>query len=98
LGCNKDLKIDLHIHSTASDGTLTPSEILALAETLHLGAISLTDHDAVDGNRDLLRTGIPRSIGFLTGYRNQCTATVLFFLFLEVFIYSVMGSISRIRH
>jgi len=67
LGCNKNVRIDLHIHSTASDGTLTPSEILALAETLSPGAISLTDHDAVDGNRDLLRTGIPHSIGFLTG-------------------------------
>jgi predicted metal-dependent phosphoesterase TrpH len=67
LGCNKNVRIDLHIHSTASDGTLTPSEILAIAETLHLGAISLTDHDAVDGNRDLLRTGIPHSIKFLTG-------------------------------
>jgi len=67
LGCKQDVKIDLHIHSTASDGTLTPSEILELAEKLHLGAISLTDHDAVDGNRDMLKRGIPCSIGFLTG-------------------------------
>jgi 3',5'-nucleoside bisphosphate phosphatase len=74
----KDLKIDLHIHSTASDGTLTPFEILALAETLHLGAISLTDHDAVDGNRDLLRTGVPRSIKFLTGIEISALPPLLF--------------------
>jgi 3',5'-nucleoside bisphosphate phosphatase len=74
----KDLKIDLHIHSTASDGTLTPFEILALAETLHLGAISLTDHDAVDGNRDLLRTGVPRSIRFLTGIEISALPPPLF--------------------
>jgi 3',5'-nucleoside bisphosphate phosphatase len=74
----KDLKIDLHIHSTASDGTLTPIEILALAETLHLGAISLTDHDAVDGNRDLLRTGVPRSIRFLTGIEISASPPPLF--------------------
>ncbi len=67
MGCNKDVSIDLHVHSTASDGTLTPAEIVSLAESLHLGAISLTDHDAVDGNRELLQSGIPRSIGFLTG-------------------------------
>jgi 3',5'-nucleoside bisphosphate phosphatase len=74
----KDLKIDLHIHSTASDGTLTPFEILALAETLHLGAISLTDHDAVDGNRDLLRTGVPRSVKFLTGIEISALPPLLF--------------------
>jgi 3',5'-nucleoside bisphosphate phosphatase len=67
LGCKNKVKIDLHIHSTASDGTLTPSEIITLAENLHLGAISLTDHDAVDGNRDILQKGIPGSMGFLTG-------------------------------
>jgi 3',5'-nucleoside bisphosphate phosphatase len=67
LGCNIDAKIDLHIHSTASDGTLTPSEILELAKNLHLGAISLTDHDALDGNKDILKRGVPGSIGFLTG-------------------------------
>ncbi len=78
MGCNKDVKIDLHIHSTASDGTLTPSEILALAETLHLGAISLTDHDAVDGNRELLRKGIPHSIGFLTGIEISALPPSLF--------------------
>ncbi len=78
MGCNKDVKIDLHIHSTASDGTLTPSEILALAETLHLVAISLTDHDAVDGNRELLRKGIPHSIGFLTGIEISALPPSLF--------------------
>lgn len=78
MGCNKDLKIDLHIHSTASDGTLTPIEILALAETLHLGAISITDHDAVDGNRDLMRQGIPCSMGFLTGIEISALPPPLF--------------------
>jgi 3',5'-nucleoside bisphosphate phosphatase len=81
LGCNIDLKIDLHTHSTASDGTLTPSEILVLAESLHLGAISITDHDTVDGNRDLLRTGIPRSIGFLTGIEISSLPPSLFPVF-----------------
>jgi predicted metal-dependent phosphoesterase TrpH len=61
------VRIDLHIHSTASDGTLTPSEILALAQNLHLGAIAITDHDTLDGSKDALSLGIPPSVKFLTG-------------------------------
>jgi predicted metal-dependent phosphoesterase TrpH len=41
--------IDLHIHSTASDGTLTPEQVVARARELGLSAIALTDHDTVDG-------------------------------------------------
>jgi predicted metal-dependent phosphoesterase TrpH len=81
LGCKNKVKIDLHIHSTASDGTLTPVEILSLAETLHLGAISLTDHDALDGNRDILNKGVPDSIGFLTGVEISALPPSLFPVF-----------------
>ena len=41
--------VDLHLHSTASDGSCTPSELVALAEKLGLAAIALTDHDTVSG-------------------------------------------------
>ena len=61
------VRIDLHIHSTASDGTLTPAEIITLAQELELGAISITDHDSIAGSRDALRAGIPDSLEFLTG-------------------------------
>jgi len=67
LGYNTHVRIDLHIHSTASDGTLTPSEILVLAQNLHLGAIAITDHDTLDGSKDALLFGIPSSVKFLTG-------------------------------
>jgi hypothetical protein len=59
--------IDLHIHSTASDGTLTPAEIIALARRLGLGAISITDHDSIAGSREAVLGGIPEDLGFLTG-------------------------------
>jgi hypothetical protein len=59
--------IDLHIHSTASDGTLTPAEIIALALRLRLGAISITDHDSIAGSREALLDGIPEGLGFVTG-------------------------------
>ena len=41
--------IDLHVHSNASDGTLSPEEVLRLASAKHLDAIALTDHDTTDG-------------------------------------------------
>ena len=42
-------RIDLHIHSVYSDGTLTPTEIAERAKARGCAAISLTDHDTMDG-------------------------------------------------
>jgi 3',5'-nucleoside bisphosphate phosphatase len=67
LDYNNHLGIDLHIHSTASDGSLTPAEILDYALKLNLAAIALTDHDSIEGAREALETGIPSSLNFLTG-------------------------------
>lgn len=39
-------KVDLHIHSTASDGTWTPQELVAAAQAAGLGIIAVTDHDS----------------------------------------------------
>jgi len=61
------VRIDLHIHSTVSDGTLSPAEILTLAQKLDIAAISITDHDTLKGSRDALSCGIPPSVKFLTG-------------------------------
>ena len=61
------LGIDLHIHSTASDGSLTPSEILQQAQKLNLAAIAITDHDSLEGSKAAMGSGIPSSIHFLTG-------------------------------
>lgn len=63
----KQAGIDLHIHSTASDGTLSPVEILRLAEKLELGAISITDHDTLKGSKDLLEAAGSSHVRVLTG-------------------------------
>lgn len=63
----KQAGIDLHIHSTASDGTLSPVEILRLAEKLDLGAISITDHDTLKGSKDLLEAAGSSDVRVLTG-------------------------------
>ena len=41
--------IDLHTHTTASDGTLTPRELVARAADKGLAAVAITDHDTVEG-------------------------------------------------
>jgi 3',5'-nucleoside bisphosphate phosphatase len=47
--------IDLHMHSTFSDGSLTPVSLVEEAVRLGLTAIALTDHDTIDGVHPLLR-------------------------------------------
>lgn len=49
--------IDLHTHSTASDGTFSPTELVKLAKKKGLGALALTDHDTVAGNAEALEAG-----------------------------------------
>lgn len=44
--------IDLHVHSTASDGTLTPTEVVDHALAVGLSAFALTDHDTLRGIKE----------------------------------------------
>lgn len=46
------LKYDLHSHSTASDGTLTPSELVERARGAGVDVLALTDHDSTEGVRE----------------------------------------------
>ncbi len=64
---NQHAGIDLHIHTTASDGTLKPVQIISRAQRLNLKAIAITDHDTVAGSQEAVNCGIPPSLGFLTG-------------------------------
>lgn len=50
--------IDLHVHSTVSDGTLTPSELALYAKAKGLSAIALTDHDTIDGVEECRQKGL----------------------------------------
>ena len=49
--------IDLHVHSNASDGTLSPTEVVKLAKESGLSAIALTDHDTVSGIEEAMDAG-----------------------------------------
>jgi 3',5'-nucleoside bisphosphate phosphatase len=49
--------IDLHTHTTFSDGSLTPTELVEQAAALGLTAVAVTDHDTVDGLPEALAAG-----------------------------------------
>ncbi len=49
--------VDLHIHTSASDGVMTPSEIVRYAKSKGLQAIAITDHDTIDGVSEGLEEG-----------------------------------------
>jgi len=49
--------IDLHLHSTRSDGVRTPTELVTLSCALGLKAIAIADHDTVDGIDEALAAG-----------------------------------------
>ena len=67
MGCSSNVNIDLHIHSTASDGSLTPAQIIAHARRCGLAAIAITDHDTLAGAKMVMSTGLPHDIQFLSG-------------------------------
>lgn len=64
---SKSGTIDLHIHSTASDGSFRPEQIIEYAVSKGLSAIAITDHDTVAGVNTALRHGIPETLEFVTG-------------------------------
>jgi len=49
--------LDLHLHSTASDGQLSPADVVSLAARHGLRTIALTDHDSTDGINDAQTAG-----------------------------------------
>ncbi len=59
--------IDLHVHTTASDGSLSPSEVVRRAKTLGLKAIAITDHDTVAGVEEALKEGESYKVEVIPG-------------------------------
>jgi len=59
--------VDLHAHTTASDGSLTPSELIRYAKEKGLSAIAVTDHDAVAGLDEAMAEGEKLGIRVIPG-------------------------------
>ena len=75
--------IDLHLHSTWSDGTHTPEELVDMAHAAGLKAISITDHDTVDGTGEALAAGARRGVRIVPGVELS--------VFLDDFNFHLLG-------
>ncbi len=61
------LRADLHIHTTASDGTWTPAEVVAQALQCGLGLLAVTDHDSIANVAEVGKLATAAGIKFLPG-------------------------------
>ncbi|SDG89658.1 PHP domain-containing protein [Desulfosporosinus hippei] len=60
-------EVDLHCHTTASDGLLTPRELVRMAAEIGLKGIGITDHDTIQGWREAEEAGVQYKIEVLQG-------------------------------
>ncbi|MEU7111103.1 PHP domain-containing protein [Streptomyces sp. NPDC046182] len=65
------MRIDLHTHSTASDGTDTPAELVRNAAAAGLDVVALTDHDTTRGYADAI-AALPEGLTLVTGMELSC--------------------------
>src|ERR1700691_1918909 len=64
--------VDLHCHSTASDGTLAPAAVVQLARRNGLSALALTDHDTIGGISEAATEAPKLGLDFLPGIEISC--------------------------
>lgn len=67
------MKYDLHTHSTASDGTLTPTELVHRAHEKGVTTLSLTDHDTTDGCAEAQIAADDLGLNFVSGIELSVT-------------------------
>ncbi|MCX4586814.1 PHP domain-containing protein [Streptomyces sp. NBC_01481] len=65
------MRIDLHTHSTASDGTDTPAELVRNAAAAGLDVVALTDHDTTRGHAEAI-AALPEGMTLVTGAELSC--------------------------
>ncbi len=60
-------RVDLHVHTTASDGQLTPTETVRKALEIGLAAVAITDHDTTEGVPEALEAARGTGLGVIPG-------------------------------
>lgn len=65
--CYNENMVDLHTHSTASDGEKSPSELVFAAKESGVDVLALTDHDTVDGLEEAARAAKEAGLVFVPG-------------------------------
>ena len=66
------MPVDLHVHSTASDGSESPSEVVRLATRAGLSAVALTDHDTLEGVAEAGDEAERQGIELIPGVELSC--------------------------
>lgn len=66
------IKAEFHCHTTASDGTLSPTEVVQLAKTNKVSILAITDHDTVDGLLEGKAAAEALNITFIPGIELSC--------------------------
>ncbi len=108
---NMYTKGDFHIHSTYSDGSLTPSQVVRLAKERYVDIMSITDHNNTDGIDEAITEGRKNNITVIPGVElstryNDCRVHVLGYfkddsykndLLKEVLLKVKQGKIKGIR-
>ena len=65
------MRIDLHVHSNASDGTDAPTEVMRRAAAAGLDVVALTDHDTQAGLAEA-RAALPDGLTLIPGMELSC--------------------------
>lgn len=69
------MKIDLHTHSTVSDGTQSPADVAAAAARAGLDGLALTDHDSTEGWEECAEASRRHGLVFVPGMEISCRTT-----------------------
>ncbi len=93
--------VDFHTHSTCSDGTLTPTELVEHAVNNGVSAFALTDHDSVDGIAEALKASENYDIEFVPGIEFSAaddTETHIIGLFIDPCNETLQATIQRLKN
>lgn len=88
--------IDLHVHTTASDGQYTPSEIIRKAAEKNLKAIAITDHDTINGLEEAKSAAKEYQIDFVPGIELNISGSTGEFHLLGLGLQKVSSSLNII--
>ena len=78
--------VDMHTHSTASDGSLNPTQLIRLAKEAGISAVALTDHDTIEGLAEAGFAAKEYDIDFVPGIEISCDFEDRVFHILGLFV------------
>ena len=67
------MRIDLHTHSSVSDGTDSPADLVRKARVAQLDVVALTDHDTFDGLDEAVAEGQRQGVRVVPGMELSCS-------------------------